>query len=230
LVEKFSGPTFDDGKTYRDFDSAIIFLLTSGRSLEVDAYVSRTVRDLPKATASLYVTRARSLVEKRSRSTALLARRSAALAFDGIRRHTNASLRDLRVWGVYAPSGPLLAGRVGLLRPDQDLPASSPSPIGDGLSAYVFDAALPPPVPFGWEGCMTPDNNFANEALLRHVGAANAARIPSILVYGPESVRRPFFNEIASEFRHRVDRREPDLDAKIAALCGLEPAAAAQVA
>lgn len=103
-----------------------------------------------------------------------------------------------------------LASRSILLRPDQDFPESTNPP----LAGYVFNDCLPPF--WGWYGCLE-ENHYATMALKRQVAAANALNLPSVLIYDQRTSRKPFYDDISTEFTHRLRLCE-NVERRIAAL------------
>ena len=124
-----------------------------------------------------------------------------ALPWKAIVKESLESGRLSQVLGVACPRGEA-ALRFELIRVDEDIQ-------GDRLSSaagYLFDVPASDSR-FGWEGTMTPANNLANEALVRHLRAVRAAKLPTVLVYDAATLSRPFYKDLQSLFSVHIDRR-----------------------
>lgn len=123
------------------------------------------------------------------------------LPWKAIVEHSREADRVSRVLGVARPRGEA-ARHFELIRVDEDIQIDRLSP----AAGYLFDAPASDSC-FGWEGTMTAANNLANEALVRHLRAVRAAKLPAVLVYDATTLSRPFYKDLQPLFTVHVDRR-----------------------
>jgi hypothetical protein len=125
----------------------------------------------------------------------------AALPWKAIVEHGREAGLQSRVVGVARPRGEA-ARRFELIRVDEDVRIDRLSP----TAGYLFDIPASDAC-FGWEGTMTAANNLANQALVRHLRAVRAAKLPTVLVYDAATLSRPFYKDFQSLFSVHVDQR-----------------------